>query len=93
MIRAAFILLLFLTSCVQEKTSLDDLKTDIENILAAEEGTYAVIFSDLNNPELEIAINPDTLFHAASTMKTPVMIEVFRRADTGRILCLRFNPH
>jgi beta-lactamase class A len=28
-------------------------------------------------------INPDTSFHAASTMKVPVMIELFRRANTG----------
>lgn len=27
----------------------------------------------------------DRLFHAASTMKVPVMIEVFRQAETGRI--------
>lgn len=28
-------------------------------------------------------LNPDTDFHAASTMKVPVMIELFRRASTG----------
>ena len=28
-------------------------------------------------------LNPDTSFHAASTMKVPVMIELFRRANTG----------
>jgi len=83
MIKSVVILLLFLPACAQEKTSLDDLKSEIETVLAAEEGTYAVILSDLDNPELEIAINPDTLFHAASTMKTPVMIEIFRRADAG----------
>jgi beta-lactamase class A len=52
--------------------------------LEAEEGTYAVFYKDLNNPELRIAINPDTMFHAASTMKTPVMIEVFKQAEEGR---------
>ena len=30
-----------------------------------------------------IAINADTLFHAASTMKVPVMIEFFRRVEAG----------
>jgi beta-lactamase class A len=29
----------------------------------------------------EILINPDTVYHAASTMKVPVMIELFRQAD------------
>ncbi|CAN5120626.1 serine hydrolase [soil metagenome] len=81
--KAAIVLLLFLSSCAQQTPSFEALKTDIENFLAQEQGTYAVILSDINNPELEIAINPDTLFHAASTMKTPVMIEVFRRADAG----------
>jgi len=28
-------------------------------------------------------LNADTSFHAASTMKVPVMIELFRRATTG----------
>jgi beta-lactamase class A len=30
-----------------------------------------------------IAIRPDTEFHAASTMKVPVMIELFRQAEAG----------
>ena len=30
-----------------------------------------------------IAIQPDKEFHAASTMKVPVMIELFRQAETG----------
>jgi beta-lactamase class A len=28
-------------------------------------------------------LNPDTSFHAASTMKVPVMVELFRRANSG----------
>lgn len=52
-------------------------------MLKAEEGTYALFFEDLNNPEVQITINPDTVFHAASTMKTPVMIEVFKQAEEG----------
>lgn len=30
-------------------------------------------------------LHADTAFHAASTMKVPVMIEVFRQADAGRL--------
>ena len=30
-----------------------------------------------------VAIQPDTSFHAASTMKLPVMIELFRQAEAG----------
>lgn len=32
----------------------------------------------------EILINPDLRFHAASTMKVPVMIELFREVEAGR---------
>lgn len=41
-----------------------------------------VYFKDKELP-VEVAFNADSLFHAASTMKTPVMIEVFRQADAG----------
>jgi beta-lactamase class A len=33
----------------------------------------------------ELLIEPDTVFHAASTMKVPVMIELFRQADAGTL--------
>jgi beta-lactamase class A len=33
-----------------------------------------------------VLVNADTLFHAASTMKVPVMIEVFRQAESGRLI-------
>ena len=84
MIRS-FILLIYLllVGCSTEPTTINQLEEDLKDILTGEEGTYAVFYSDLNNPEFEITINPDTLFHAASTMKTPVMIELFRRADAG----------
>lgn len=81
--RTIAILLFFFSTCSQHSPSIENLRADIDALLAEESGTYAVVFSDLNDPEFEIAINPDTLFHAASTMKTPVMIEVFRRADAG----------
>ena len=79
----ACLFLTFTAACSEEHPSVGDLKTDIKKVLAEEDGTYAIYYSDLTNPELEIAINPDTVFHAASTMKTPVMIEVFRRANAG----------
>jgi beta-lactamase class A len=33
----------------------------------------------------ELLIEPDTIFHAASTMKVPVMIELFRQAQEGNL--------
>ena len=35
--------------------------------------------------KLEVSIDPDKPFHAASTMKVPVMIELFRQAQAGML--------
>jgi len=74
----------FLSACSPAPTTVEDLSAEIESILAGEKGTYAVVHSDLDNPDMKITINPDTEFHAASTMKTPVMIEVFKQAEEGK---------
>jgi len=44
--------------------------------------TVAVSYVDLETGE-SVSINEDTVFHAASTMKIPVMMEVLRRAQSG----------
>ena len=62
---------------------LEELTIEIANYLHEKEGTYAVWFQHMQEEELYFALNPDKLFHAASTMKTPVMIELFRRAERG----------
>ena len=46
--------------------------------------TVGVYFAEVGGGGM-IAINPDSVFHAASTMKVPVMIEYFRGIDAGRI--------
>lgn len=51
-------------------------------VAASPEATVAVSFRDLQSGET-LAMNADTVFHAASTMKVPVMIEVLRRAQDG----------
>ena len=63
---------------------MDELKKQISHRIEATEGTFAVAFRDLSNPENNILINEHESFHAASTMKTPVMVEVFRQAELGR---------
>lgn len=80
-----FLLLILLTGCTTNQVqTAGDLKQKIEEHLEKQEGTFAVWFSHLDQPELQLAINPDTLFHAASTMKTPVMVELFKQAEQGR---------
>ena len=44
--------------------------------------TVAVSYLDLETGE-SVSISEDSVFHAASTMKIPVMIEVLRRAQVG----------
>lgn len=81
------LLLLILTACnpsAQEEKSLEQLKADIEAELAKTEGTFAVAFKNLQEPEEELLINAKENFHAASTMKTPVLLEVYKQAEAGK---------
>lgn len=59
------------------------MKKDIEALLLETQGDFAVAFKDLTTNE-EILIRADESFHAASTMKTPVMMEVFKQASLGK---------
>jgi beta-lactamase class A len=53
-------------------------------LLCSKESDYrGLAFKDLSTGE-ELFINEHEVFHAASTMKTPVMIEVFKQAKEGR---------
>ncbi len=61
----------------------ETLTKSIIDTLALEKGNYAVAFRDLQSGE-EILINEHRMFHAASTMKTPVMIEVMKQAAAGK---------
>lgn len=65
--------------------SIADLKILIENEFASVEGNFALAFRDLSNFENEVLINEREFFHAASTMKTPVMMELFKQANENKI--------
>ncbi len=60
---------------------LSELKEKIDLELSALEGDFAIAYKDINHPEQQILINVDERFHAASTMKTPVLIELYKRAE------------
>ena len=61
----------------------DSLRQQIEKRVAADSGAYVgVAYVDLGSSDT-LFINADSSFHAASTMKVPVMIELFRRANSG----------
>jgi beta-lactamase class A len=53
--------------------------------LAAHPGEFAVAYLNLQNPADTLLINADAVFHAASTMKTPVLVELYRQAEAGKL--------
>lgn len=61
------------------------LPKKIEDLIRASGAeTVAVAYYDLGTGR-ELLINPDTNFHAASTMKVAVMMEIFRQAAAGKL--------
>lgn len=71
-----------LFSCAQRDED-QALKENIKAELEGQRGVFAVAFKDLTTGR-EVLINERETFHAASTMKTPVMIEAFKQAEAGR---------
>lgn len=78
-----FLLLVGFSVLGQSKQSLKGLRQQIEQELGKQPGTFAVAFRDLQTGQ-ELLIREHENFHAASTMKTPVMIEVYKQAAQGR---------
>jgi beta-lactamase class A len=78
----ALLILLIASSCKRERTR-EELIRQIEKEFAGTNGTFALAFKNLITGE-EILIHEHELFHAASTMKTPVMVEVFKQAAEGK---------
>ena len=68
-----------------QEHSTADLRTRIAARIAAVPGAQAAVsFRDLGSGDA-LDIEGATDFHAASTMKIPVMIEVLRAVDAGRL--------
>lgn len=71
------------TAFSQSRHSMKILQKNIQKVLKKQDGTFAVAFKNLSTGK-ELLINAQENFHAASTMKTPVMIEVFKQAKEGK---------
>ncbi|HZH14099.1 MAG TPA: serine hydrolase [Archangium sp.] len=56
-----------------------------ERIAQVKGASVAVAYQHLGNPKDSLFLEPDRSFHAASTMKVPVMIEFFRQVDAGKL--------
>jgi beta-lactamase class A len=63
--------------------SIEQLKKSILNRIEPVDGNFGIAFKDLVSGET-LFINEKENFHAASTMKTPVMIEVYKQAEQGK---------
>ena len=64
---------------------VDSLRARIQRRIAAEHGAIVgVAFHDLQTGD-SLYLNANDSFHAASTMKVPVMIELFRSIDAGAL--------
>jgi beta-lactamase class A len=76
-------IVLLAASLLALSQSRDSLVEQIQARISAEPGVQVgLAYVDLASGDT-LFLNADTSFHAASTMKVPVMIELFRRANTG----------
>jgi beta-lactamase class A len=61
-----------------------DLKVRVQQLIGSRGAEVALVLRTLDGKD-ELLIDPDKAFHAASTMKVPVMIELFRQAEAGQL--------
>ena len=60
------------------------LRARVQKIIDASGADVAVVMRSVDGKD-ELLIDPDKNFHAASTMKVPVMIELYRQAEVGQL--------
>jgi beta-lactamase class A len=56
-----------------------------ERIAQVKGASVAVVYQDLGDAKDALFLEADRSFHAASTMKVPVMVEFFRQVDAGTL--------
>jgi beta-lactamase class A len=64
---------------------MEVLQTSLQAKIDSIQGDVAVAFFNLSNSRDSLLINAEVEFHAASTMKVPVMIELFKQQREGKI--------
>lgn len=68
-----------------QRAAVLDARQELDRLIAGSGAEVAVAWKPLDaRPGEEILINPDLRVHAASTMKVPVMIELFRQVEAGQ---------
>jgi len=76
--------LAFIGLLLTPHTPSPSLETRVNTLISDSGADVAVAFRTLDGRQ-QLLIRPDESFHAASTMKIPVMIESFRQAEAGRL--------
>jgi len=69
----------------QAQNPLDKAKSEIEKLIAASAAELVGVAVYDTETKQTLLINERSSFHAASTMKLPVMMEIFRRSDRKKI--------
>lgn len=89
--KAVFLVLVFfclsagwLSASAQTRLTIPQLREQVGRELSKQPGIFAVAFKDLATGK-ELLIRERDVFHAASTMKTPVMIEVYKQAAQHKL--------
>ena len=82
----SFIILLAALAVAQSPagSQASGLESKIRTLIAQSGAEVAVAYRTLDGSSA-LLIDPDKTFHAASTMKVPVMIELFRQAEAGMV--------
>lgn len=81
MLSAALLVLLTATP-----SHADTLRASLQERIAQVKGaSVAVAYQHLGNAQDSLYLEADRSFHAASTMKVPVMLEFFRQVDAGKL--------
>lgn len=78
---SGLVLLLFLLQAVAPASALE---ARVQQLIDASGAEVAVAMRTLDG-RAELLVDADKKFHAASTMKVPIMIELFRQAEAGTL--------
>ncbi len=82
---SAILLFCLLGSCQHKLSKAENLQQTVQTQIDSIAGDVAVAFYNLSDPQDSLLLNENEKFHAASTMKVPVMIELFKQAHQGKI--------
>ena len=82
--RSILILIGLLLGSCDKKIDYNTLEKKIISKFNNETGNFALAFKNLDDGK-EILINENEIFHAASTIKTPVMIEFYKQLHQGKL--------